>query len=395
MSAVDVLRAPGRDGQVYYRSLPREYYRSEDVFEREFDRVFRRQWILIGHGCEIPEPGDFMTIDFAGENIIFVRAEDGRIRGHYNVCRHRGSRVCDATKGKTKAFVCPYHAWSYQLDGTLESAPTIPDREYVDYADYGLKSVMVDTHDGFIFMYLGDGEPTPLAEAFGAMEHPLPTFGERGVKVAHELVCDLQANWKIVAENNLECYHCPAAHKTLCAAMNVAAFKDEIATGARYAVQKHNFVGGSGHGAEVRPGAQSMTRSGNFAVRKLLGDFTLEDAGFSAGFHSAPLFGAALYWGDHFVTQYNYPQSAGRTIQKVQWFVNADAEAGVDYDCDELIHVQYMTVTEDAQIIERNARGVDSRTYTPGPLSKAAEPLNHVMLSLYLDWMGENSSVID
>jgi Rieske 2Fe-2S family protein len=171
--------------------------------------------------------------------------------------------------------------------------------------------------------------------------------------------------------------------------MDVGAFKGDIATGARYAVQHRNFIGGTGSGIPVRRGAASLTRGGEFACRLLLGNMTTADAGCSTGFHIAPIFGATLIYPDYFVMQTNFPQSAGWTKQRIQWFVDVEAVEGVDYEVGNVIEVLDLTAREDVQIIERNGRGVSSRSYTPGPLSKAAEPINHLMLSMYLDWMGE------
>ena len=392
LGAPEAIRASDAAGS-YYRSLPREYYVSEAIFELEYSRIFTRQWLLVGHSCQIPAPGDYFTVEIAGENIIIVRGEGGAIHALYNVCRHRGSRVCDATRGHVKSFVCPYHAWSYTLDGRLESAPTIPDGEYIDYTQYRLKSVRVASCQGFVFVHLGDDEPSPVEESFAQLSDGLPVIEPESVKLVYEVVHDVQANWKLVAENNLECYHCPCCHDVLCAAMDVAEFKADIATAARYAVQHWNFIGGGGPGIPVRRGAESLTQSGAFASSRLLGDMTAGDAGFSAGFHIAPVFGAGLIYPDYIVMQTNFPQSVGVTKQKIQWFVHADAVEGLDYELRDVIGVLDTTAREDVEIIERNGRGASSRIYTPGPLSKIAEPINHLMLSMYLQWLGEEDEV--
>jgi Rieske 2Fe-2S family protein len=215
----------------------------------------------------------------------------------------------------------------------------------------------------------------------------VPSIDPAAIKLVHEVVHDVHANWKLVAENNLECYHCPFCHDALCGAADLARFKADIETAARYAVQHRNFIGGSGPGIPVRPGAASLTSTGDFASRRPLGDMTAANAGFSAGFHVAPVFGAALFYADYIVMQTNFPQSAGLTKQRIQWFVDADAVEGEDYELREVIGVLDTTAREDVEIIERNGRGASSRSYTPGPLSKAAEPFNHLMLSMYLDWM--------
>jgi glycine betaine catabolism A len=387
VSASEILVAAGPADSAHYRSLPRDSYISQEIFEAEFDRVFARQWLLAGHTCQIPAVGSYFTLDIAGENIVIVRGEGEAVYAHYNVCRHRGSRVCDAASGRVNSFVCPYHAWSYAPDGRLESAPTIPDGEYIDYSEYGLKPVQVAACRGFIFIHIGTDEPSSLDDAFAEMNDGLPAIDPASVKLVHEVVHDVGANWKLVAENNLECYHCPFCHDALCGAADVASFEADIATAARYAVQDRNFVGGSGPGIPVRDGFASLTRTGEFASKRLLGQMTAADAGYSAGFHIAPLFGATLFYADYFVMQTNFPQTAGLTKQRIQWFVHADAVEGRDYEVRDVIDVLDTTAREDVEIIERNGRGASSRSYTPGPLSKAAEPINHLMLSMYLEWM--------
>jgi Rieske 2Fe-2S family protein len=387
--STEILVSHGTDREPYYQSLPREYYISADTFELEYSRVFCRQWLMAGHACQIPEAGDYFTIDIAGENVIIVRGKPGDIHAYYNVCRHRGSRICDAASGRVKSFVCPYHAWAYAIDGSLEGAPTIPDGEYIDYAEYGLKPVRVANCGGFIFIHLGDEGPSSVEDSFAEVSAGRPAIEPSSVKLVYEVVHDVRANWKLVAENNLECYHCPFCHDALCGAMDVGSFKADIATGARYAVQHRNFIGGSGPGIPIRAGAASLTRTGEFASRRLLEGMTDDDAGFSAGFHIAPVFGAALIYPDYLVMQTNFPQSAGQTKQKIQWFVNAEAVEGQDYAVQDVIEVLDLTAREDVEIIERNGRGVRSRSYTPGPLSKAAEPINHLMLSMYLQWMAD------
>src|SRR4051794_6324563 len=328
----EILITMGADHEPLYHSLPREYYLAEEIFEREYERVLSRQWLLAGHECQALGAGDYFTVELAGESIVIARADDGELHAFYNVCRHRGSRICDVSAGHVRNFVCPYHAWAYAPDGRLLNAPTIQDGEYIDYTLYGLKAVRVAAAGGFVFVNLGAEEPSPLAASFDGMCEGLPSLAPDSIRLVHEVVHDVRANWKLVAENNLECYHCPFCHDVLCAAMDVDDFKADIATGARYAVQDRNFIGGSGPGIPVKPGAASLTRGGGFASRRLLGDFTESDARFSAGFHIAPVFGAALFYADHIVMQTNWPITAGHTKQKIQWFVSADAVEGADYE---------------------------------------------------------------
>ena len=386
----DILTNTGIGGAIFYNSIPREYYVSAEIFEREYDRIFARQWMMVGHECQVPKPGDYFTVDIAGENIIITRTQAGHLQAMYNVCRHRGSRVCDAAKGHVQMFVCPYHTWSYAPDGQLKNAPTIPDGEYINYGEYGLKTVHIDSSSGFIFIHLAEEKPSSLAGAFAQMNNELAAIPADGIKLVYEVTHDLKANWKLLAENNLECYHCPFCHDMLCSAADVDSFKADLATAARYAVTDHNFVGGIGPGIPARPGAQSLTQSGKFASKRLLGGLDESTgSGFGAGLHIAPVFGAVIFYADYIAMQSNFPISVNHTKQKIQWFVHADAVEGEDYQTSDVIAVLDQTAREDISIVERNGRGAVSRSYTPGPLSRTAEPLNHLMHSMYLEWMGE------
>src|SRR5580692_3810588 len=127
----------------YFTNLPRDYYLSEERYRRELDAVYRRQWLYVAHVSEIPERGDYLARELPGlgESILVVRGDEDRISAFYNVCRHRGRGICEAGAGKVKQFVCPYHSWSYGLDGRLLGAPGMPNGKFFDYADWGLKPV--------------------------------------------------------------------------------------------------------------------------------------------------------------------------------------------------------------------------------------------------------------
>lgn len=384
-----ILQATGNNEQTYYQSLPREYYVSPEIFEKEYDKIFARQWILVGHESQIPARGDYFTIEIAGENIIITRTDEGVVHAMHNVCRHRGSAICDTEKGHVTSFVCPYHAWSYAPDGRLEGAPTIPADGYFDAGQFGLKAVRSASWRGFIFIHLGADEPVPLRESLGKVEAALPDIEPMSIKPAFEQFRTLNANWKLLAENNLECYHCDFNHDLLCSAANLDGFRVDLGQAVRYAVQDRNLICGNGDGIPMRPGAASLTASGELACTKLLNDGVGMGPGFSAGLHVAPVFGAIIFYPDYIALQTNLPTSANEVEFKVQWFVRADAVEGEDYHVEKLTEVFLRVADEDAEIVERNARGVASRSYAPGPLSKTAEPLNHVMLSMYLDWMSE------
>src|SRR5712664_3802735 len=157
------------------QTLPgRDYYAAE-VFELDRERIFFRSWYYLGRAEELDEPGGYVAADVAGEGVIAVRGRDGELRGFYNVCRHRGSRLCDAGSGRLRgAIKCPYHAWSYSLEGRLIGTPMV-DKDEVDRDSLGLWPVNVDVWAGFLFVNLAEG-PEPLVESLGAQDQPPLAF---------------------------------------------------------------------------------------------------------------------------------------------------------------------------------------------------------------------------
>ena len=201
-------------------TLSGRHYHAQEVFELEREKVFFREWFYAGRADHAPEPGDFLTVDVVGESILVVRGQDLKLRGFYNVCRHRGSRICDPeTTGHAKgAIKCPYHAWSYSYDGRLIGTPLVAPDE-VDRSSLSLWPVHVDVWQGFVFVHLGEPEEG-VRESF---EHQsdLPLQYEPWrmdeLRTAEQTVTELRANWKILVENYNECLHCPTVHPELVA----------------------------------------------------------------------------------------------------------------------------------------------------------------------------------
>jgi Rieske 2Fe-2S family protein len=387
-TAADLV-SEGDDGRSFFRGLPREYYVSDEVFEREFEAIFSRQWLLAGHSCQLREAGDFFTVDVAGENIIVARAADGEVHALYNVCRHRGSQVCDGTSGRAASFVCPYHGWSYAPDGSLLSAPNMLDGEYIDYDKLGLKHAHAYEHkrSGLVFINLG-ADPAPLDEAMDQNSDLWQRHQTDRVKLIREKVVEVDVNWKLINENNQECYHCEPNHALLCAGVYVPDFSKSLpAEGQHFAVTTPNFVGGPGGGGQLNEGYQSLTVDGARACQKMLGEISPDADERALGFHGGPVYNNAHVWPDYLMLTNHWPLSKDRTRVKLQWYVHEDAVEGVDYEVDHLTAVMDVTLEEDLALLQRQARGVRSRAYEPGPMSKAAETLNHRVLALYLDWM--------
>jgi Rieske 2Fe-2S family protein len=201
-------------------TLPGTDYHAPEVFALEREKVFFREWFYVGRADEAPEAGDFLTADVVGESVLVVRGKDGELRGFYNVCRHRGSRICDPeTHGHAKgAIKCPYHAWSYSYDGALIGTPLI-EKDELDRSSLSLWPVHVDVWQGFVFVHLGEPE-LGVRDSF-QQQSDLPLQYEPWrmdeLRTARQTVTELRANWKILVENYNECLHCPTVHPELVA----------------------------------------------------------------------------------------------------------------------------------------------------------------------------------
>jgi glycine betaine catabolism A len=219
MSQVDSPTSPARHLE---KTLPSEYYRSPEMYARERERIFCREWLCVGRDADVPGPGDSTVLDVLGESVLLVRNEAGTLRGFYNVCRHRGAQLCGASlPGRAmrggvvggKRIRCPYHSWTYSLDGELIAAPYI---DGFDHAKFSLYPVGVESWGGFVFVHLTPSAAKSLAGQLGAIptrtcRYPLDRLG-----VGHTIRYDVAANWKIIVENYNECYHCGGVHPELC-----------------------------------------------------------------------------------------------------------------------------------------------------------------------------------
>jgi Rieske 2Fe-2S family protein len=369
-------------------SLAAEFYRDPVVYAADVERIFVRTWHYAGHVSQLPSPGSYLLDDYAGESIIVVRGQDSRIRAFYNVCRHRGSRLVTEPAGCVRALRCPYHAWSFGLDGALRSAPAMPDD--FDPAAYGLKSCPVRVLEGMILVCPGtpadDIEPALLE-----MEDFLRPHAVERTKVAATIHWPTKANWKLVMENFFECYHCGAAHPEYCSVM-AHALKDTTANPQQ--AERYNRVEEAwaararalgrrtdridrldSHGCmvlrfPVGENKLAQTREGR-AVAPLLGEFKEYDGGVTGGAIRPAL--NFYVNNDHVVILSFVPRGPQETDTVITWLVREDAQEGRDYDVNEVTWLWKVTTDEDKKIVEDNQAGVNSRAYEPGPYSTKVE----------------------
>jgi phenylpropionate dioxygenase-like ring-hydroxylating dioxygenase large terminal subunit len=204
-------------------TLPFAWYADPEILRRERERIFRPAWQYAGHTGQLPEPGTFFTGNAGGTPVVVTRARDGEIRAFLNVCRHRGFTVAEG-EGRRETLQCPYHAWTYGLDGRLRAAPRSEEEPDFPQDELGLRPLAVGTWGPFLFVN-ADADPEPLADALGSMPAQVAELGldVDALVHHHRWETEVEANWKIVCENFLECYHCQVAHPGFAAVIDVSA----------------------------------------------------------------------------------------------------------------------------------------------------------------------------
>ena len=254
------------------RTLPTTWYRSADIFRIEKERIFCREWIAACREEELPRPGDSQVINVLGESILLVRNREGQLRAFYNVCRHRGARLCRDADAKVapgrvplpggvaagRLIVCPYHQWSYDLNGALVAAPHLGADAGFNKQEYSLYPVGVDSWGGFVFLNLSPADAKPLTDQLAEIPQRLRRYPLADLRVGRTLRYDVAANWKIICENYNECYHCGGVHPELCAL--VPSFRD--AGGANLDWER---------GVPHRAGAYTFTHTGTTSRRPFPG----------------------------------------------------------------------------------------------------------------------------
>ena len=377
-------------------ALPRAFYTDPEIFDLDMRTIWYKDWLFAIPACEIPQTGNFVTMQVGEYPIIIVRGADGQIRAFHNSCRHRGSRVCTAAKGNAPKLVCPYHQWTYELDGRLLYARDMgPD---FDASKHGLKPVACVDAGGVVYVCLSDTPPAiePFVEKARLYLAP---HRLNEAKIAFESTIIEKGNWKLVIENNRECYHCAGSHPELCRTYpDRPGFTSMDETGAiEPAVTAHwekceaagmpsKFVIDPSHQWRfariplLGPG-ESYTMDGKAAVPgKRLSAAPFADAGSLLNFHYPNTWNHFL--ADHSIVFRVLPISPTETEVTTKWLVHKDAVEGVDYDVENLTRVWVATNDQDRQVVEENQRGINSPAFVPGPYSAIQE--DGVMQ--FVDW---------
>ena len=362
-------------------SLDQKFYKDTSIFDLEKHNIFYNSWIFIGHESQIPNKGDFFIYKLLDEEIIVLRNKENKVKAFFNVCRHRGSRVCLEEKGNTSRFSCPYHSWTYNLDGKLLAAKSL--REGIDKSKLGLHPCNIESASGMLLINLSDN-PQSLKNLKSDLKEPFEMFGFKDLKVAAHKNYPIASNWKLAVENYQECYHCAPAHPEYslshslkiedepgfdeaqekmmnnlesCGLKDIEVNKDfsnkdpdqEQYAYSRYALFD-GYMTGSKDGKPLAP---------------LLGNIKEFNQGCS-DFNIRPV-SYFLAYCHHIVVYILTPTSQDQCQCDIYWLVNKDAEENKDYDKEKLMWLWDVTTYADETIIVNNQKGVNSIKYQSGP----------------------------
>ena len=373
-------------------SFEQEFYTSEAVFKADMEQIISRKWLLAGHASRIPNKGDYFLFRVGAEQIIVIRENEGTIRAFFNVCRHRGSTICQAESGNAPKLVCPYHAWTFGLDGKLLAARLMP--EDFNKAENSLIACHVRLFYGLIFVNLSAQEPVDFDETFGDMGPILDYHGTAEARIAHAGSYPTTANWKLVVENFFECYHCVPSHPEFCSmhaadslvavgagpssgpADAIAAYAPKVKEWEACAAALGRPVGtidDTPDSSHLRLMMQRMNKDGwaaetqdGSAPAPLMGKRTSPDGG-RMHLSFSPF--SQIVADDHFVILFQFtPRSALESDVEMIWLVDGRASEA-EVDIDKMIWGYHATTSQDKVITENNQAGIMSSRYQPGRYS--------------------------
>jgi glycine betaine catabolism A len=338
------------------KTLPSRYYTDPRIFAAELERFFGRRWICAGRADAIPNPGDYFLREVAGDSLIVARDPAGSVRAFHNVCRHRGTRLCTSPEGTLSGRIqCPYHGWTYGLDGRLLGAPHM---EGVKFAqkDYPLHSVHTALWDGHIFLHLAR-RSRPLEQQLGDLPRKFAAWGMEELRLGRRIVYDVKANWKLVVLNYNECLHCPIVHPGLNRLTDYLGADNES--------PKSTYIGGS---MGFSGTAETMSTDGRRRRAYLPG---LSETQRKQVYYYAILPNLLLApHPDYLLVHTLWPKAVNHTQIVCEWHFHPAELARADWDPSDVVEFWDRTNREDWAIVEQSQLGIQSSAYTPGPYSR-------------------------
>jgi glycine betaine catabolism A len=344
------------------KTLPRRYYTDSDVFRREIESFYFESWICAGHTDAVPGAGDYFLREIADESLIVVRDSADIVRAFYNVCRHRGTRICSAPEGNFAGRIqCPYHGWTYGLDGRLLGAPHMDEASFCR-EEYPLHEVRASVWDGHIFLNMATA-PEPLEEHLAGLVEKFRPWNMQELRLHRRIVYDIKANWKLVILNYNECLHCPLLHPALNKLTDYLGADNES--------PGPTYIGGA---MSFRDGAETMSIDGKRRRDYLPG---LNEGDRKKVYYYAiyPNLLLSLH-PDYMMVHTLWPKAVDRTEIICEWYFHPAELAKPGFVADDAIEFWDRTNREDWHIVELSQLGIQSRVYTPGPYSKREELLH-------------------
>jgi glycine betaine catabolism A len=338
-------------------TLPGDHYTDPTIFALEQERIFARHWIAAARASDLDVPGKYRTVHIGRESVLLVRGRDNGLRAFFNVCRHRGARLCVEEAGEVRRNLqCPYHAWTYALDGTLVAAPNLTKMPDIDRVEYGLVPVHLREWLGYAWVCLADTPPSFGDTVIGAATTRLGDaelinrWEVDELAVGRRIVYDVKANWKLIVENFMECYHCATIHPELTEVL------PEFADG--YAAQYY-----VGHGAEFASEVKGFTVDGSEGFGKLEHLTQDQDRRYYAVTVNPQVFINLVP--DHVIFHRMYPQSSDRTIVQCDWLYSKEVVAA-GKDVSRSVELFHRVNQQDFDACERCQPAMSSRVYARG-----------------------------
>jgi Rieske 2Fe-2S family protein len=338
-----------------HSTLPRKFYADPDFYRQELERFYFSRWLSAGRADQIPNPGDYFVRSLAGESVVVTRDSSGAIQALFNVCRHRGTRICEQPEGHfVERIQCPYHAWTYDLNGRLLAAPHMPPEFCKD--DYPLHRAGCELWDGHVFIHLGRVE-NGLAAQLGDLPRRFANWQMADLRIGRRLVYEVKANWKLIILNFNECLHCPTLHPALNRLHHYLG-ADNVSPTACYCGGAMGF----------KEGVETMSVDGK-RRRDYLPRLDASQRGGVEYYSVYPNFLLSLH-PDYMMTHTLWPRAHDRTEIVCEWHFHPSELARPNRQLDDAIEFWDVTNREDWWIAEQSQAGITSRVYQPGPYSE-------------------------
>jgi len=337
-------------------TLPGPYYHDVGFHARELEILFRKMWICAGRVDDVPEPGNFVTRTIGSDNILIVRDASGAIGAFHNICRHRGTRICDEASGALKGSIqCPYHAWTYSLDGKLIGAPHMNEVQGFDKGRYGLHRIGCEVWDGHVFINFSS-DRQPLLDQIKGLPERVARFGAGELRRWKRITYDVKANWKLIVQNYGECYHCPLIHPDLNRVTHYLSGANDA--------EGENYNGGY---QIIGDEYCTLTVEGK-PVRPHFKGLRDEDHNRVYYYIVFPNLLLSLH-PDYMMTHTVWPRGPRESLVICEWHFDAAEMARPGFSGQDAVDFWDMTNRQDWRACELSQLGVESSAYAPGPYS--------------------------